>query len=302
MKDKKKIIICAVVAAAILAVGVLAGVLIGKRSADKKEETESSTISTTTTTTTTEASTTTTEMPTSTEKAVSVTVVDGVISNTDRNNFSRILGNILFFDFDAVNPPNADDYTALEYEKAFYKHNYKPYDYKSADAKRYAYNRLLTGYNPLTEDLTELYDLYSFQIDEVWKESEEDDTFEADPKGLLGEFYCIADGEYIDICLETVFNVRPDHNYVLKSKDGEVYAYYYNGDYYYRGDEGGGGTGPEIFINDIKIMNDGKYSINATYYVTGPEEKEKIYDVNIVAEMKKVEGKSLWSFYKIEKA
>ena len=151
MKDKKKIIICAVVAAAILAVGILAGVMIGKRSADKKEEPESSTTSTTTTTTTTtEASTTTTEMPTSkkNEQNSSVTVVDGIISNTDKNNFRDTVGRILANGFweDSV-VENGDDF------------GYKltSYDYKSTDAKRYAYSHLLYGVQPLIESYKYIY-------------------------------------------------------------------------------------------------------------------------------------------------
>lgn len=302
MKDKKKVIICAVVVAAIVIAGVFAGIFIAKKNNDKNSDVENSTTSSTTTTT--QTSTTTTEAVTSAdeEEDVSTTVFEGIIGNTDANNFNSILGNILFFDFDAVDPPNAENYTAMEYEKAFYTHNYKPYDCNSAEAKRYAYSKLLTGYYSLTEKLIEMYNPDEIIIEDIQKSSEEDNSFKADPKGLLGEFYIIADGEYIDACLETVFNVKPDHDYVLKSKDGEVYAYYYDGDYYCRGDEGGGGTGPVIDINDVKLLNDGKYSIKATFSVTDTEDKEKLYDVNIVAELKAFEGKNVWSFYKIEKA
>ncbi len=59
MKDKKKIIICAVVVAAIVIAGVIAGVFIVKRNSDKNSGAENST--TTTTTTTTTATTETTE-------------------------------------------------------------------------------------------------------------------------------------------------------------------------------------------------------------------------------------------------
>ena len=52
MKDKKKIIICAVVAVVVVA-GIIAGIFIGKRNADKNTDIENSTVSTTTTTNTT---------------------------------------------------------------------------------------------------------------------------------------------------------------------------------------------------------------------------------------------------------
>ncbi|MBR3835800.1 MAG: hypothetical protein IKJ69_03310 [Clostridia bacterium] len=297
MKDKKKIIICAAVAVVIVA-GIIAGIFIGKRNTDKNEETESSTISTTTTTeasTTTEVSTTTTEMPTSTEKAVSVTVVDGIISNTDRKNFSDILGHILWFNFDSESV-SYEDFKEHELK------NFKPYDYKAASAKRFAYSSLMTGYYTLAEEISDIYNWWDFCINDGAGYNESTDAVDPDPKGVLGEYYCIVDAEYIDMALKTVFNITPDHNYVLKSKDGQVHAYYYDGDYYYRGDEGGDGAGPEIDINDIDVMNDGKYSIKATYYVNWGDDREKILDLNVVAEMKTVEGKSLWSFYKIEKA
>lgn len=298
MKNKKKIIICTVVAAAILAVGILAGVLIGKSGADKKEEDESSTISTTTTnTTTTEDSTTTTDMPTSkkNEQNNSVTVVEGIISNTDRNNFARILGNILYNGFNSEDPPHSDDgYT----DKEFALHNYRPYDYKTADAKQYAYSRLITGVDTLLEAMVEVYNWDDFEIKEVWKESEEDDSFESDPKGLLGDYYCIVEAKYIDMAIKNVFNIDPDHSYVLKSKDGLVHAYYYNGNYYFRGDEGGA-MNSEAVISNVKVMDDGKYEINATWNIA---DSGKILDLKIIAEMKTVEGKSFWSFYKIEKA
>lgn len=302
MKDKKKIIISVLIALAVLAVGVLVGVLIGKKANNKPNEIPSES-TTTITTTTTIITTTSTESSTEpstkpTQKDVSLTVVDGVISNTDRNNFKEILGHILWFTFDAKEPPNyIDGYTSKEYEL----YNYKNYDYKTTDAKKYAYSKLLTGYQTLSETMSEVYNWNDFEIYEVWKNSENDPEFESDPKNLFGDYYCFVEEKYIDIGLKTVFNVQPDHNYILKSKDGEVYAYYYDGYYYFRGDEGGDGAGPEIEINNVKIQSDGKYLIDATYYVSDPDGREKICDLKVTAEMKTVEGKSIWSFYKIEK-
>ena len=285
MKNKKKIIICTVVAAAILAVGILAGVLIGKSGADKKEEAESSTISTTTTanTTTTEDSTTTTDMPTSkkNEQNSSVTVVEGSISNTDKNNFRDTVGRILANGFweDSV-VENGDDF------------GYKltSYDYKSTDAKRYAYSHLLYGVQPLIESYKYIYNYHAMM---------EKDYESNDPKGLLeGEYYCV-EAEDVDFLLETTFNVKPDHNYILRSKDGMVQAYYHDGKYYVCVDEGGAGK-EECRINTVKIQDDGKYLIYGTYY--SGFDMEKVCDVKVVAEMKNVKGISFWSIYKIEKA
>ncbi len=296
MKDKKKNIICAVVAVAIVVVCIIAGVFIVKRNADENTDVENSTTTTTTTTTTTEETSTTTEIPTSgtTEKDISVTVVDGIVSNTDRNNFIDMLGHLLWFNFDAENV----SYDTLKENEL---HNFRPYDYKTSAAKRYAYSSLMTGYCTLLEEIGAVYNWEDFNIYECWKNAEDDPEFEQDPQKILGDYYCWVEEKYVDMALKTVFNVQPDHNYVLKSKNGEVYAYYHDGYYYYRGDDGGDGAGPDIVINDIKVMDDGKYSIDATYYILWGDEREKIFDLNVIAEMKTVESNSIWSFYKIDK-
>ena len=52
-------------------------------------------------------------------------------------------------------------------------------------------------------------------------------------------------------------------------------------------------------------MNDGKFLIKATYFEGldfGGFTPQRICDVNVVAEMKNVDGKSIWSFYSITMA
>ena len=137
MKDKKKIIICAIVVV-IIAISVAVGIFIGKQSGEKNTSDESSTISTTSTTTeedtTTveEVSDTTTEIPTSEENEsdVSTTSAEVVISNVDKNNFSKLLGHMLWHKYlDVVHPENG--YTSQEFELL----NFVDYNYKSDNAK-----------------------------------------------------------------------------------------------------------------------------------------------------------------------
>lgn len=72
MKDKKKFIICAAVAVVVVA-GIIVGIFIGKRKADKNTDIENSIISTTTTTTTTTAVTEEEGTEPSTEKITTTT-------------------------------------------------------------------------------------------------------------------------------------------------------------------------------------------------------------------------------------
>lgn len=231
---------------------------------------------------------------------ISITVVDGIISNTDRNNFSEMLGHMIYHnaDIDAIHPE--DGYTNIE----FFMINYKDYNYKSESAKRYAYRQLFGSYYTLLEEMADIYNWNSKWDFEYEYVSNDSDEGEPDPKGAFGDnygYYKIS-GKYVDICLETVFNIAPDHEYVFKSNDGELMAYYHNGYYYaYYFDGYGDVSGPDVKINDIAIMNDGKYQIKATYYEGVDDELEKLCDLNVVAEMKEVDGKSIWSFYTITK-
>ena len=204
------------------------------------------------------------------------------------------MGQILYSVFDPKDPPSDDGYSGKEY--ALY--NWENFDCKSPDAKEYAYGKLLTGEQPLIDTLADIFDNEDFEVIDFIPD---DEGFIEDPEGILGDYYRGVYAEYVDTCLATVFNIESDYDYVLRSESGEAYAYYNHGYYYFRGDEGGDGAGPEVKINNIKAQNDGKYLIDATYYISDFEDKEKICDVKVTAEMKTVEGKKLWSFYKIEK-
>lgn len=279
MKDKKILIFVAVILTVIVC--AVAGIVFGNSTKNE--------IDGTTTTTTTESTSESTELQTLPKTEATAPKIE--ISNEDKENFESMLGQILWFVFDAEEPPHGDDgYSGKEY--ALY--NWEDFDSTSSSAKEYAYGKLLTGYQPLVVTMAEIFDWEDFEVTDCWDGGE-------DPEGLYDEFYRVVDDEYVDLSLKTIFNIKPEHDYVLCSESGDTYAYYYDGEYYCRGEEGGDGAGPEVEIKNIKAQNDGKYLIDATYYISDFEGREEICDVEVVAEIKNVEGQNIWSFYKIEK-
>lgn len=279
MRDKKILIFVAVILTVIVC--AVAGIVFSNSNKNEIDDT--------TTTTTKESTTEGTELQTLPKTEATAPKIE--ISNKDKETFEEMLGQILWHTFDPKDPPHGDEgYSGKEY--ALY--NWEDFDSTSSNAKEYAYGKLLTGYQPLVITLAEIFNWEDFEMTDCWDGDE-------DPKALYDEFYRVVDDEYVDLSLKTIFNVKPDHDYVLNSESEEVYAYYHDGNYYCCGEEGGDGAGPEIEIKNIKAQNDGKYLIDATYYISDFEDKEKICDVKVTAEMKTVEGKKLWSFYKIEK-
>ena len=137
-------------------------------------------------------------------------------------------------------------------------------------------------------------------------ENEEDDyhSYIRDPKKLFknGEYYCVVESSYVDKILKNVFNVKPDHSVVMKNSKGNVWLYYYDGNYYYEYDSRGGDWGtPYVTVDSVKQRADGKYIIEAKHtYDDGLEGEALVEKLKIVADIKIVDGDSLWSIYKIE--
>ena len=130
-----------------------------------------------------------------------------------------------------------------------------------------------------------------------------------DPRGCWWQ-YRYVDAEFIDFILENMFNVKPDHSYVYyvegwDSKDN-IFAYYEDGYYYSNAEDGGDGVGPEVTVKKVEILPDGKYRVTVHYRIVGGDENGNTVtfleggDINVVAEMKNIDGNSIWSFYKIE--
>lgn len=111
-------------------------------------------------------------------------------------------------------------------------------------------------------------------------------------------------GEKFDMLLKEVFNVQPNHNYVMTSEASEnsfeleTLAYYNNGSYYAPYGHGGSDTA-EITINSMTQQADGKYSINITEKLIDGLAEETLYTtkLNVEAALKTINGSRVWSIY-----
>ena len=114
---------------------------------------------------------------------------------------------------------------------------------------------------------------------------------------------------------EKTFEIRKnDRNYhagdtlILKEWDGEKYikAYYHNGKYYSDASDGGDGVGPDVQLKKVEALPDGKYKITVhNRVVTGDENGNTVTfmdgdDYTIIAEMKNIDGTTVWSYYEIQ--
>ena len=137
-----------------------------------------------------------------------------------------------------------------------------------------------------------------------------DEYSQTDPRGCWQQYRRV-EGKYIDFILENMFNVKPDYNYTLYSDEWSqgdgTYAYYEDGYYYSDAGDGGDGCGPDVIIEKVEILPDGKYQITVHCRLVtggGDYELEIIDDIgryNVVAEIKNIDGNSIWSFYKFTK-
>lgn len=203
------------------------------------------------------------------------------ISNTDMNNLKEMLEYILFYGM----PEGAYNSTSKDaFEKAF---------------------KIIHGvpFWQFSDVVGDVYRIHHEQF--VYFPDGEDDT-DRDPRGYWAQ-YRYVEGAFIDMILEEIFNVKPNHNYVLYSEEWEgkkeVEAYYEDGFYYSAAWDGGDGCGPDLTVKDVKVLSDGKYQITMNYrIIAGDEIVENCGDYIIVAKMKLYEGNSLWSFYEIKEA
>lgn len=178
------------------------------------------------------------------------------------------------------------------------------YDYKDNDAFEMAFATIhaLPYYN-FSELVSEIYRIH---YDGMVNFPYENEGLEADPRGYWQQFRYV-EAEYIDFILEDMFNVKPDHSYVMHSEywcAGGVYAYYQDGYYYSDAGDGGDGCGPEIKLKKVERLSDGKYQVTVNYRVVeaGGVVLSDFGNYNVIAEIKNIDGNSIWSFYKIEKA
>ena len=207
------------------------------------------------------------------------------ISNTDMKNLTDTLEYIFFYNL------RADSYNS-----------------NSKDAFKKAI-RIIHGatFFSFAEVVSEVYRINYDYMEYYYYH---DDYFQPDPKGCWKQYKRI-DGEFIDLILEEIFNVKPDHGYVVYDKEWSenedgVYAYYYDGAYYSDASDNGDGCEPDVTIKNVKVLPDEKYQITVNYkdvvHVENGifETVEDHGDYVIITEMKNIDGTTVWSYYEIQ--
>lgn len=97
----------------------------------------------------------------------------------------------------------------------------------------------------------------------------------------------------VDWILKNVYNITPDHNLSVSNGDF-VYMYYQDGYYYMCPLEKGFVRDYPVVI-ETKVNDDGKYEIRMS-----GDLMDEVYEyIDVVAEPKYVDGKNIWSIYKI---
>ena len=239
---------------------------------------------------------------TSKENKTSQTMKSVTLSNSDKQYFEKMMSYIVGYGLTDMGVGHEE---AADYVNKFYD-----YDCTSGKALNYALNIIFAvPYESFVDDMAQIYDWRDY--DELWyivnedDKNEEDDyhSYIRDPKKLFknGEYYCVVESSYVDKILKNVFNVKPDHSVVMKNSKGNVWLYYYDGNYYYVYGDGGDGAGPLVTLDSVKQRADGKYIIEAKHKYGNDDEGYSFRrKLKIVADIKIVDGDSLWSIYKIE--
>lgn len=239
---------------------------------------------------------------TSEENKTSQTMKSVTLSNSDKQYFEKMMSYIVGY--------GLTDMGEGHEEEADYVNKFYDYDCTSGKALNYALNIIFAvPYESFVDDMAQIYDWRNY--DEPWyivnedDKNEEDDyhSYIRDPKKLFknGEYYCKVEASYVDKILKNVFNVKPDHSVVMKNSKGNVWLYYYDGNYYYVYGDGGDGAGPLVTLDSVKQRADGKYVIEAKHKYGNDDEGYSLKrKLKIVADIKIVDGDSLWSIYKIE--
>lgn len=239
---------------------------------------------------------------TSKENKTSQTMKSITLSNSDKQYFEKMMSYIV--------GDGLTDMGEGHEEEADYVNKFYDYDCTSGKALNYALNIIFAvPYKSFVDDMAQIYDWRDY--DEPWyivnedDKNEEDDyhSYIRDPKKLFknGEYYCVVESSYVDKILKNVFNVKPDHSVIMKNSKGNVWLYYYDGNYYYVYGDGGNGAGPLVTLDSVKQRADGKYIIEAKHKYGNDDEGYSFRrKLKIVADIKIVDGDSLWSIYKIE--
>ncbi len=124
-------------------------------------------------------------------------------------------------------------------------------------------------------------------------------TAKPDPKDRLyfeyndikDYYYYKLDADNVDWISRNIYNVEPDHSMDI---GGDMGMYYYNGYYYIKSGDAGY-IGHSADITDYKVLSDGKYYVTVYYNVGEGYEQNYNY---MVVDLKNIDGKNQWSFYK----
>lgn len=239
---------------------------------------------------------------TSKENKTLQTMKSVTLSNSDKQYFEKMMSYIVGY--------GLTDMGEGHEEEADYVNKFYDYDCTSGKALNYALNIIFAvPYESFVDDMAQIYDWRNY--DEPWyivnedDKNEEDDyhSYIRDPKKLFetGICYRKVEASYVDKILKNVFNVKPDHSVIMKNSKGNVWLYYYDGNYYYVYGDGGDGAGPLVTLDSVKQRADGKYVIEAKHKYGNDDEGYSLKrKLKIVADIKIVDGDSLWSIYKIE--
>lgn len=236
------------------------------------------------------------------ESKTSQTMKSVTLSNSDKQYFEKMMSYIVG---DGLTDMGEGHEEETDYVNKFYD-----YDCTSGKALNYALNIIFAvPYESFVDDMAQIYDWRDYDepcyiVNEDDKNEEDDyHSYIRDPKKLFknGEYYCVVESSYVDKILKNVFNVKPDHSVVMKNSKGNVWLYYYDGNYYYVYGDGGDGAGPLVTLDSVKQRADGKYVIEAKHKYGNDDEGYSFRrKLKIVADIKIVDGDSLWSIYKIE--
>ena len=244
---------------------------------------------------------------TSKENKTSQTMKSVTLSNSDKQYFEKIMSYIVGY--------GLTDMGVGHEEEADYVNKFYDYDCTSGKALNYALNIIFAvPYESFADDMAQIYDWRDYDKSEYFMSdvvNEEGDVYDdsgyiRDPKKLFknGEYYCKVEASYVDKILKNVFNVKPDNSVIMKNSKGNVWLYYYDGNYYYvygDGGDGADGAGPLVTLDSVKQRADGKYIIEAKHKYGNDDEGYSFRrKLKIVADIKIVDGDSLWSIYKIE--
>lgn len=285
MKINKKIF--AIIALVVIFVISATATLLIMKDKPQTDETSASVVETTTEEVTeettvkeTEAETTTKKVTTTAPTTVPATKPKAPISlnNTDKANFEKLMAHMLYFDCN-------------------YSLTFENYDCTSKDALNYALRKTLSPcYYTLLQFMDEeLYEFGNYEVKNILGSAN-------DPRDLWN-YYQTTSKKYVEFILHNVFNIELADTEVFYDYNGNTLAYFEGNTCYINYDDGGDGAGPEVKIKSIETSSDGKYIISVNYSLRDPERIiEKYPDAKITAKIKEVEGKRLWSIYKIEMA